>query len=126
MFHGDRFVQCSLFSADAPNRTDATGIHCAAVSANELAACCSDRFAMRLDQNPIYRKQIIPWYDSDLACFILIVLMIFTALFGTVGITVARGQPDYHPFVWVPVVTVALSAGVAVSAALRIIKRYAR
>ena len=81
---------------------------------------------MRLDQNPIYRKEIVPWYDSDIACMALIALMVPTALFGTVGIAVARQHLPYHPYTWVPVLCVVLSAGVIVSAALRMIRRYYR
>ena len=36
--------------------------------------------AMRLDQNPIYRKEIVPWYDSDIACMALIGYLLLSVL----------------------------------------------
>ncbi len=81
---------------------------------------------MRLDPNPIYRKEIIPWYDSEVAGLIVVVFMIVSLLFGTVGIVVARQNPIYHGYTWVPVLVVALSGGVVVSMAVRMLRRYLR
>jgi len=50
--------------------------------------------------------------------------MISILLFAVVGITVARQNPAYHPYTWVPVLTVGLSGAVVVSTTVRMIKRY--
>ena len=80
---------------------------------------------MRLDKNPIYRKVIVPWYDSEAACFIMIILMGFVFLFSHAGVSVARETIEYHEDIWVPVLLMIMSAGVIVSTAIRLIKRYA-
>ena len=80
---------------------------------------------MRLDQNPVYRKVILPWYDSEIACLIVIVLMFIVFLFGFIGISVARETIEYRSFVWVPILVVALSGAVIVSTTIRLIRRYA-
>lgn len=80
---------------------------------------------MRLDQKgPFYRKVFIPWYDSEVACLLVIVFMFVVFLFGMMGISVARESPEYRVFVWVPVSIVALSAAVILSTTIRLIRRY--
>ena len=79
---------------------------------------------MRLDQNPFFRKIIVPWYDSDKACYIVIVCMVVIILFGFIGISVARENPGTHAHIWVPVLLIVLSTGVIISILIRIAKRY--
>ena len=80
---------------------------------------------MRLDpKGPLYRKIFIPWYDSEVACLLVIVFMFVVFLFGMIGISVAHESLEYRPFVWVPVSIVALSAIVILSTTIRLIRRY--
>jgi ATP/ADP translocase len=81
---------------------------------------------MRLDQNPVFRKAIVPWYDSDAACFIVIICMGLVLLFGFTGFSVARENADYHTYIWVPGILVAMSIGVIFSTVIRLTKRYIR
>ena len=80
---------------------------------------------MRLAKNPVYRKVIVPWYDSETACFLTIIFMGVVFLFALAGVSVARETVEYHGYVWVPVFLMAASAVVIVSTAIRLIKRYA-
>jgi len=80
---------------------------------------------MRLDQKPVYRKVIFPWYDSEIACLIVIILMFIVFLFGFVGISVAHETTEYRSIVWVPILVVALSGAVILSTTIRLIRRYA-
>ena len=80
---------------------------------------------MRLDQrNPVYRKVIVPWWDSEVACLLVIIFMFVVFLFGMMGISVAHESLEYRPFVWVPVTVVVLSAFVILSTTIRLIRRY--
>ena len=79
---------------------------------------------MRLHQNPVFRKVIIPWYDSDKTCFLMIFLMIVVLLFGVLGILVASETYEYHEYIWLPITLVILSSTVIVSTIIRLIKRY--
>ena len=81
---------------------------------------------MRIDQNPLFRKTIIPWYDSEAVCIGVIVLMMIVFFFGVVGISVARENAEYHGYVWIAVVLVVMSAAVIFSTIIRLIKRHAR
>jgi hypothetical protein len=81
---------------------------------------------MRLDQNPVFRKTIIPWYDSEAVCIGVIVLMLIVFLFGVVGISVSREHAEYHGYTWIAVLLVILSGGVIFSTIIRLIKRHAR
>jgi len=81
---------------------------------------------MRIDQNPLFRKVIVPWYDSEAACYIVIFFMFLVFLFGFAGISAARENIEYHEHVWVPVLLVVMSVGVIISTTIRLIKRYSR
>lgn len=78
---------------------------------------------MRLNQNPVFRKIIVPWYDSNTACYLLIAFMILVIFFGMAGISVCCETPEYQKHVWVPLVLVLPSGGVLVSTSIRMIKR---
>ena len=80
---------------------------------------------MRLDdENPVFRRVFIPWYDSETACLILIICMFIVFLFGMAGLTVARSNPAYVGFFLVPGLLVALSVSVIGSVTTRLIRRY--
>ncbi len=79
---------------------------------------------MKLDHPPIYRKIIIPWYDSELICLVAIILLSPVVLLGLVGINVAKGSEQYQAYIWMPVLLTGLSAGVIFSMALRLIRRF--
>jgi hypothetical protein len=80
---------------------------------------------MRLDQNPVYRKIIVPWYDSEIVCLILIAILFAVFLFGFIGISVASENASYRSYIWVPIVLVVLSGGLILSITVRLIRRYA-
>jgi len=73
---------------------------------------------------PVFRKAVNPWYQSKIVYGIGIIFMMLVLLFGLVGISVTREIEQYHNYVWVPVVLVVLSAGVMVSAIIRLIRRH--
>ena len=81
---------------------------------------------MRIDQNPLFRKTIIPWYDSEAVCIVVIVFMMIVFFFGVVGISVARENSEYHGYVWIAVLLVVIIAAVIFSTVIRLIKRHAR
>lgn len=79
---------------------------------------------MRLDQYPVHRKVIVPWYDSEAACYIVVGLMAMVLGFGLIGIYVAGQTPEYGQHIWLPIVLVLTSAGVMVSIIRRLVGRY--
>ena len=81
---------------------------------------------MRLGQNPLFRKAIVPWYDSETACLIVILFLVVVFLFGLAGISVARDNSVYREHMWVAVLLAVLSGGVVVSTSIRLITRYVR
>ena len=82
-----------------------------------------DGIIMRLDQNPVFRKVIVSWYDTEKACGIMIFFMVCVLLFGIGGILVCRENSAYHAYLWVPILLIVLSAGVIISTAIRMTKR---
>jgi len=79
---------------------------------------------MRLDQNPFFRKIIVPWYDSDTFCYIVMAVMAGVILFSWVGVGVARRNGEYSANIWVPLLLIFLSAAVILSTLVRLIKRH--
>jgi len=79
---------------------------------------------MKIDPNPLFRKAIAPWYDSNAACWILLVALIGVAVFSSAGIAVASSRPDYLHHLWVPVTLLVLSFIASTSVVYRLIKRH--
>ena len=79
---------------------------------------------MRLHKNPVFRKVIVPWYDSETAGLMVIVFMLLVFLFGLAGIAVARDSVEYNGYIWLPVLLMIMSGGLMLSTTIRLIKRY--
>jgi hypothetical protein len=79
---------------------------------------------MRLDPNPLFRRIIMPWYDSTPLCWLLLLFMVGLVLFSVAGIFVALGNPAYHRHQWVPWTLLAMSAGVGLSVSIRLYRRH--
>jgi hypothetical protein len=79
---------------------------------------------MKLEENPVFRKKIVPWYDSSIAAVIR--LLIATAIFGfsTIGIQLARETPSFLIFLWVPSVLAGLSAILMIVSGFRLIDTF--
>ncbi len=81
---------------------------------------------MPSNKNPVFRKAIIPWYNSITAYIIVIVFMLLVLLFALAGISIANEYPAYNGYVWVPVILLVFSAGIIITTMARLIKRYPR
>ncbi len=79
---------------------------------------------MRFDEKPIFRKIIVPWYDSETACLLMILFMVLVFLFGIAGLSVSSAVVEYNDFIWVPILLILLSGWVVVSTMIRLIKRF--
>ena len=79
---------------------------------------------MRLHQNPLFRKEIAPWYDSDTTCLIMIGFLLIIFLFSIAGIFEAYEKIEYHKYVWVPGILLIMSGGIIISTSIRLLKRY--
>lgn len=81
---------------------------------------------MLSNKNPVFRKAIIPWYNSKTAYIIVIACMLLVLLFALAGISVANETPAYRGYVWMPAVLLVFSAGIIITTLTRLIKRYSR
>jgi hypothetical protein len=79
---------------------------------------------MFIKKKPFFRKDIVPWYDSETACLIIIVFMLLVCLFSFAGISVARENFEYNQYIWVAVLLLVLSGVVIISTTIRLIKRF--
>lgn len=81
---------------------------------------------MPSDKSPVFRKEIIPWYNSNTAYIIVIVFLLLVFLFAIVGISVTKEDPAYNHYVWVPIILLVLSSGIIITTIARLIKRHTR
>lgn len=63
---------------------------------------------MRLDPNPVFRRIIVAWHETEIVCYSLIFFMFLVLFFGVVGVFVAKDEPAYTGFIWVPIALVVL------------------
>lgn len=85
----------------------------------------SGKTLMRLDPNPLFRKTIVAWYDSEVACAVTFLFFSLVFLFGMAGVSVVGETPAYRPCLWVPMLLLVLSGGGIASITLRLIYRWA-
>jgi hypothetical protein len=81
------------------------------------------KITMLLDPKPVYRKVILPWYDSDIVCFATLLFAGFVLFFGFCGIQAAYETVAYRDYVWIPGLMIAMDLVVYVSIAFRLINR---
>ncbi|HMA85979.1 MAG TPA: hypothetical protein VKN73_09770 [Desulfosalsimonadaceae bacterium] len=77
-----------------------------------------------MNPSPVFRKAILPWYDTTAACICVLGLMAVVLVVGIEGIRVAGRIASYHGYIWVPIVLVTLSCFVCVSIIFRVVRRY--
>ncbi|MCP4353319.1 MAG: hypothetical protein GY795_48330 [Desulfobacterales bacterium] len=80
---------------------------------------------MQLDeQSPVFRKEFIPWYDTNIACSVVVVFTLFVFIFSLIGISSAHENVGYQEYVWVPTLLAIMSFIVMISNTIRLLRRY--
>lgn len=79
---------------------------------------------MGSQKNPVFRRIIVPWYDTEAACILMIVAMLLAILFGIAGISVVREDTDHLRHLWIVLAIIVPSIGVIVSSTIRLIRRH--
>jgi len=79
---------------------------------------------MRSHQGPVFRRVIVPWFDSETACGIMIALLSPVFLFGLIGFSVVFEESHYLEHIWVPVLLMVMSGLVILTTSFRLIKRF--
>ncbi len=74
-------------------------------------------------QNPLFRRVIIPWYDTEIACYLAVVFMAGVIAFSVAGIAEANSTPEFHRYVWVPIILLVMSVVVFISTLIRLVRR---
>jgi hypothetical protein len=81
---------------------------------------------VKLDRQSASRKTIVPWYDSEAACLVMLILMFLVFLFGYSGLSLVRDTPIYSDFSWVPIFLMTASGIIIGSTTIRLIRRYVK
>jgi hypothetical protein len=79
---------------------------------------------MQLDESPVFRKLIIPWYDSEPVCLVTLMFLDIVLLFGAAGVSAALEHPEYYEHIWVPILLIVTSGIAIISMTLRLVKRF--
>jgi len=74
---------------------------------------------------PVHRRIIVPWWDSEAACILVLLLMASVFGFALAGLSVCLGEPAFRRHLWLPGLLMALSGSVAASTFLRLLRRRA-
>lgn len=81
---------------------------------------------MQIDESsPVFRRPIIPWYDSEAICLLAIIFLYGVVWFGTFGVIAAMTHQSYISHIWLPVLLIVMSGGVILSIAIRLVRRFA-
>ena len=80
---------------------------------------------MPSDKSPVFRKPVIPWYQSKTAYILSIGFMLIVFFVGLVGMSVTREDEAWSGYIWVPALLVILSGCVIITNIIRLIRRYA-
>ena len=78
---------------------------------------------MRYDEKPVYRKLIVPWYDTNTACLLVIVFMLLVFFFGLVGVSVAGENTEQYSKIWLPILLIVMSSAIIITTVIRLAKR---
>ncbi len=73
--------------------------------------------------NPFFRKPITPWYDSNIACWWVMIAMIVVFAFSLAGIVVAAEEERFREYIGFPVTLAGLSLLLVLKTALRLRER---
>ncbi len=65
---------------------------------------------MKLEDNPVFRKRIVPWYDAPTVTWIRMGVLMCLMGFSIAGIQVVQEEPAFKPYLWIPMLLAALSA----------------
>lgn len=79
---------------------------------------------MLSEKSPVFRKLVIPWYQSKTAYILTIGFMLVVFLVGLVGISVTREFDAYNGYIWLPAILVILSGCLIITNIMRLIRRY--
>ena len=79
---------------------------------------------MPSEKSPVFRKLVIPWYQSKTAYILTIAFMLVVFLVGLAGISVTRDFEAYNGYIWLPALLVILSGCLIVTNIMRLIRRY--
>ena len=74
-------------------------------------------------QNPLFRRVIIPWYDTEPVCYFMLVFMAVVNLFSLAGIFEANSIPEFKRHLWIPALLFGMSLVVFISTILRLARR---
>ncbi len=78
---------------------------------------------MQLSKTLFFRKAITPWHDSNLACGIIIAIMILIFTFAIFGIMAVADNPSFEQHKCFPGLLAFLSLFLALKILLRLRKR---
>ena len=79
---------------------------------------------MPSEKSPVFRKPVIPWYQSKTAYSFTIAFMLVVFFVGLVGISVTREYEAYNGYLWLPAILVISSGCMIITNIIRLIRRY--
>jgi hypothetical protein len=78
---------------------------------------------MQSDQEPVFRRIIVAWYDSDIVCVLAALAMMLVAAFAMRGLNIALQIVDHPILIGLPLILLVLSLLVFFSLVGRLLHR---
>ena len=78
---------------------------------------------MQHDQEPVFRKIIVPWYNTDFACVCAALAMMLVAAFALRGLNIALQIVDHPTFIGLPLILLGMCLFVLFSLVARLLNR---
>lgn len=75
-------------------------------------------------RDPIFRKALVPWYDTDVCILITLTGGLAGLVFSMFGIATAWDEPTYLPHIWVPCLLGLLCLVIVISTMTRLYRRW--
>jgi hypothetical protein len=75
------------------------------------------------ERYPFFRKQFIPWYDTNAVCWTVMGLVFLVFLFGLSGMAMALSEPHLSGHIWFPALLTGLCGFLTVKIGIRLWRR---
>lgn len=78
---------------------------------------------MRYNEKPVHRRVIVPWYDTDTMCRMVVICLVPVFAFAVVGVHTAGTRGEWHTAIWVPLLLAVMSLFVVIRMVIRLVRR---
>lgn len=76
-----------------------------------------------MNSGPVFRKAFVPWYDTQAACIVFLLLTAGVLLFSVKGLVLAGKMEEPGRYIWIPLSLLIFSSCLGTALFFRLVKR---